>query len=147
MASCMLACSYLPPGTYGAAGETLGCHQYHADLAATVSASVHCPHAGPYGGGVCGSNACADYCLLASSQCQADAGYAMPYSSMGECVANVCDSGAFPLLSDAAPFNAPAPAGPNTLNCLEWHDVHALQAPVPHCMHLEIDGGGLCGHL
>jgi hypothetical protein len=71
----------------------------------------------------------------------------MPYSSVSECVLNVCDSGAFPL-KNTSPFNGPSPGPANTLNCLEWHDNHALQNPGTHCPHLEIDGGaGACGHI
>jgi hypothetical protein len=143
--SCMLACSYLPMGTYGVAGETLGCHQAHADMAMTAP-TTECFSAGPYGGGVCGSDPCADYCLLAASECVADAGLVQPYSSVAECQTVVCASGKFP--AQATPlFNANAAGPANTLNCLEWHDNHALQNPTTHCPHLRVDGGGVCGHL
>jgi hypothetical protein len=147
MASCMTGCSYLPMGTYGTAGETLGCHQAHADMAGTAP-TTECANAGPFGSGVCGSSQCQDYCLLAASRCAADAGFAVPYASVDQCVSLVCNGTAFPYNPDAAAFNAAGPAPKNTLNCLEWHDNHALQSPGTHCPHLEIDGGaGMCGHL
>jgi hypothetical protein len=36
-------------------GPTLGCHIYHAGVPAAGAPEVHCDHAGPSGGGVCGS--------------------------------------------------------------------------------------------
>jgi hypothetical protein len=33
-------------------GHTIGCHTYHA-MAAANDEALHCPHAGPGGGGVC----------------------------------------------------------------------------------------------
>ncbi len=57
------------PGTFGdTAGDTLGCRIYHAEVAAQGDAEVHCPHAGPTGGGVCGEW-CEVYCGLAA-QCE-----------------------------------------------------------------------------
>jgi hypothetical protein len=55
-------------GTDGASsGDTLACRVTHAGLAVS-SPAVHCKHAGPSGGNVCGSW-CESYCDLALSAC------------------------------------------------------------------------------
>lgn len=58
-ADCMAQCTELswPAGTAGAtSGNTLACRTYHAGAARDMMMpAVHCPHAGPTGGGVCGS--------------------------------------------------------------------------------------------
>lgn len=52
-ADCLAQCGAWYPGT-GAdtVGDTVGCRDYHAG-AAMADAALHCPHAGPGGGGVC----------------------------------------------------------------------------------------------
>jgi hypothetical protein len=51
--ACMTACAAWPVGSDSdTTGNTLGCHTYHAGKAAD-DATLHCPHAGPTGGGVC----------------------------------------------------------------------------------------------
>jgi hypothetical protein len=53
MNDCMQQCSSWYPGTVDDVdGHTIGCHSYHANAAAG-DAPLHCPHAGPGGGGVC----------------------------------------------------------------------------------------------
>jgi hypothetical protein len=50
---CVTECASWPVGTpIDQAGDTLGCHNYHAGAAA-ADPGLHCPHAGPTGGGVC----------------------------------------------------------------------------------------------
>jgi hypothetical protein len=54
---CVAYCnaSNWPKGTDGEqAGNTVACRTYHAGVAAGAP-EVHCPHAGPSGGGVCGT--------------------------------------------------------------------------------------------
>jgi hypothetical protein len=54
-AMCLTACSTMTweLGTAGAtSGNSIACRTYHAGAART-NAAVHCPHAGPTGGGVC----------------------------------------------------------------------------------------------
>jgi hypothetical protein len=44
------------PGVAGAQdGNSLACRVYHVGVAAMMAPEVHCPHAGPSGGDVCGS--------------------------------------------------------------------------------------------
>ncbi len=61
MAECVAYCgrAMWPMGTVGEmTNNTLGCHSYHAGVAGTggaIGATLHCPHAGPSGDGVCGT--------------------------------------------------------------------------------------------
>jgi hypothetical protein len=58
MADCMAYCSAArwPAGDPGAmAGDNLNCRVYHVGAAAMSAPAFHCPHAGPNGGGVCGT--------------------------------------------------------------------------------------------
>lgn len=67
-ASCLGACAAFPPGTSAdKSGNTLGCRIYHAGAAAT-DATTHCPHAGPGGASVCGTN-CEGFCAIAQRTC------------------------------------------------------------------------------
>ena len=47
-------------------GNTIGCRLYHAGAAA-ADPVLHCPHAGPTGGNVCGSW-CDNYCQLMAQE-------------------------------------------------------------------------------
>ena len=57
-ATCNTYCSsasHWPAGMTGdTSGDTIGCRLYHAGAAA-ADPVLHCPHAGPTGGNVCGS--------------------------------------------------------------------------------------------
>jgi len=57
--TCMTACTAYPStGSYGATtGNSFFCRVYHANAATYISATTHCPHASPTGGGVCTSGA------------------------------------------------------------------------------------------
>jgi len=86
------------------AGNTVGCRTYHATVASTISPDVHCPHAGPTGGDVCGSW-CDNYCHLAMLNCT---GTAALYGSVADCF-NAC--GAIPA------DGQPGDEGGNTIQC------------------------------
>ena len=69
--TCKAMCAKLTPGAAGAtSGNTLGCRIYHLGVAAQsgTNAVEHCPHAGPYGFGQCGTEA-EDFCALYQAQC------------------------------------------------------------------------------
>ena len=70
-ATCMSYCSTAaawPAGMIGdMTGNTIGCRLYHAGAAA-ADPVLHCPHAGPTGGNVCGS-LCDNYCQLMAKNC------------------------------------------------------------------------------
>ena len=71
LGECFDLCDYAakwPAGKLGdTTGNTIGCRLYHAGAALTKPA-LHCVHAGPTGGGVCGS-LCEVYCDLAGKSC------------------------------------------------------------------------------
>ncbi len=52
----------------GADQNTVGCRLYHAEVASQTNPDLHCPHAGPSGGDVCG-DVCLVFCELAAKNC------------------------------------------------------------------------------
>lgn len=127
------------PTSVAAGGDTIYCRVWHSH-AALENPEEHCPHAGPLGAQVCGSNPCDDFCSAALHFCGA-----MAYSSMDECT-QACNADAgypgFPyLMGDASDLQA---AG-NTLNCRIYHLQNFLFMNDPvHCTHVAADGGGVC---
>ncbi len=69
-AACEGVCAAFNEGSLQDDGgeNTLGCRIYHAGLAAVDNPNVHCPHAGPTGANMCGSN-CQGYCQLMLGIC------------------------------------------------------------------------------
>jgi hypothetical protein len=124
-AGCAETCDSWDEGVYMVAGNTLGCHQYHAG-AAEGDPGVHCIHAGPTGGGVCGTDVCAAFCDLVEAACGTFD--PLPYADNAEC------------LSECAKFTpgdyvGPASAG-DSLACRFYHATAATAAPTPHCGHV-----------
>jgi hypothetical protein len=140
---CMNTCALFTPGTYGETANSLGCRQYHADLAVTGPV-VHCPHAGAGGGGLCGAR-CDDYCSLAMAHCSAVNGADPPYLTLADCM-SACT--AYPYDSDASDYD---PNQISTLNCLDYHlresfsDLAGQGIDGGHCDDLSIDGGTVRG--
>ncbi|WP_428261424.1 hypothetical protein [Haliangium sp.] len=64
-----------------ASGNSLNCRATHAGELAAADPGLHCPHAGPTGGGMCGS-LCANYCFYTLNNCSADA---LPFDNVGAC--------------------------------------------------------------
>lgn len=82
-ASCMAVCATFPIGTEGQMdSNTLGCRTYHAGAAAN-GPGTHCPHAGPLGGGVCGTDECDNFCSIAIAVCGDHA--SKPYDGVDAC--------------------------------------------------------------
>ena len=139
-AACVAYCNTgakLPPGTSAdTAGNTIGCRAYHAGVAATTDPALHCAHAGPSGGGVCGSW-CENYCYLGEQNC---GGELAQYTDNAQCMA-ACGG----FVDDAA---AGAVSG-DSVQCRIYHlgvagsDVAGGSADL-HCPHGDIDGGGVC---
>jgi len=115
--------------TADAAGNTLGCRQYHAGAAGN---DEHCLHAGPTGGGVCGSY-CDVYCDAAMANC-AD-GNAL-YGDRDACIAACA---AMPTNGDV---NA---SGGDSVQCRVYHLGAAKTDPAGHCAHGSQSGGDVCG--
>jgi hypothetical protein len=64
--ACFVSCAALPRDA-AMSGNHLGCRITHAGLA-VGDPVTHCPHAGPAGDGVCGTN-CESFCSIAASVC------------------------------------------------------------------------------
>jgi hypothetical protein len=135
MANCMNACAAFgwPTGTAAdVAGNTLGCHDYHAHAAAT-GASTHCPHAGPLGAGVCGTSNCDDFCAADVAVCGTIA-----YPSLANCLTSCA---AFTDMSTPA-----LAAASGQLACRIYHLTNAAASGAAggHCPHTSMSGGGVC---
>jgi hypothetical protein len=118
---CLSMCDDMPPGALDdASGDSVGCRLYHAQNAMKQARpEVHCPHAGPTGGGVCGSR-CEALCDRATKLCTDDRGYPEAYSSREDCM-TICqqtDAGLGGYKVDAA---KELPASGNTVNCRIYH--------------------------
>jgi len=113
------------------------CHQYHGLVSAQSSAlaAIHCPHAGAFGDGVCGSPV-ENFCNFVDNAC----GNYSSYASHAACVAL---ASAFPPQTS---FSLGAETSGNTLGCRAYHAVVAKSVPNPHCYHTAPNGGdGTCG--
>lgn len=131
-ANCMDTCMHFAPGALtDTGGDTLGCRIYHAEMAA-ADATVHCPHAGPTGGGVCGTNQpnyCAVFCPLETAICP----NAWNATGQMRCLGA---SGCSTIATGTEPYNATATNQTgNTLFCRFWHLTAAATDPTTHCPH------------
>ncbi len=112
-------------------GNTLGCRLYHAGVAATEAPTIHCPHAGPSGGGVCG-NWCDGYCHLALKNCK---GGNTLYASEADCQSACAD---FPATG------SPGDTGGDNVQCRIYHlGLAGSDWPTSagiHCSHGAEDG-------
>lgn len=136
--NCLQACMAFPVGTPAdEAGNTLGCRLYHAGAAAS-DATLHCPHAGPSGDGVCGK-ACDGYCQLVKKYC---VGTAKIYADDAACHARCAAT------TDDVRFNLGVQDG-NHVACLLYHAQEAPLAPADHCTGdlAEEDGGPATGSI
>ena len=126
-ANCLNSCKAIPPGMMGdKSGNTLACRTYHSGLAAMAgNAKTHCPHAGPGGDGVCGSN-CEGYCQIATMYCT-DANMAKVYDSSMACMTDCATR------KTDIKYNIAIDAG-NEVACLLYHVQEASSAPVDHCL-------------
>ena len=133
--TCKAMCAKVTPGTAGtSSGNTLGCRIYHLGLAAqsAQNAGAHCPHAGPYGFGQCGTEG-EDFCALYQAQC-GDFGAA-------DCGAAVA---ALPKV-DAGVLTT---TYGNSLDCREYHLENAYKVGdakgLGHCDHASKSPGSTC---
>ena len=132
-AACLAYCeteAAWPVGTLGdTAGNTLGCRIYHGGAPAAEDPTLHCTHAGPTGGNVCGSW-CDVYCQVAEKNC------GQLYASHGACM-SACAQ--FPADGD------PGATAGDSVQCRIYHaGTPAASDPTTHCPHVAIDGGGVC---
>jgi hypothetical protein len=119
VAICVASCTKLPAGTSGAtSGNSLACRDTHRQLAQTTP-STHCVHAGPSGGGTCGT-ACEGFCAIAAAACPAES---PPASCATECAA----------LPPAPPYNATITSG-DSLECRLYYATLAALDPATSCV-------------
>jgi hypothetical protein len=123
-----------------AGGDTLYCRVWHSH-AALDNPNEHCPHAGPVGGDLCGTNPCDDFCAATMKFCGT-----LSYASMSDCTQACNADGGYPgfpyLQGDASDLQT---NGGNTLNCRIYHLENFLNTMDPvHCAHIAADGGGVC---
>ena len=145
---CLNECAKTPLGDINdKAGDTVGCRQYHSG-AAKVDAKLHCPHAGPSGGGLCSGgdggveSRCFTFCARALSLCTAEGGVPagdVPFTNVADCTSRcgeTVDGGyrfepaSLELLNDG-----------HSLNCRQYHLQAAYENPptsaANHCAHLK----------
>ena len=142
---CMEVCSKLAPGNVSEqTGDTVGCRKTHAYNALLVAADTHCPHAGPGGAGVCGSD-CPAYCKLFRAGC-ADV-FATAFG-MANDANSKCETGCRALIGDDplkySVADAKASNG-NPLSCRLLNAARALEKPEQAAMFCpNAAGGGTC---
>lgn len=135
MAECLSYCSQIgwEPGVADVSqgGNTIGCRQYHAGAAATEPA-LHCAHAGPSGGDVCGSW-CDVYCDNLSVNCTGDDAQ---YPDRAACESTCAELPATGSANDTSG---------DTVQCRVYHGgVPASGNSTFHCPHAGPDGAGVC---
>lgn len=117
-ATCVASCMHFPAGTMGAtSGNSLACRAAHAQLA-QGDPNTHCVHAGPSGGGVCGT-ACEGFCAVASAVCAAD----WPTAT---CATDCAMVQAMP------PYNATITSG-DSIECRLYYATLATTDPTTNC--------------
>jgi hypothetical protein len=129
--------------------NTLNCRIWHANAAqgGPPESHTHCPHAGPLGGNMCGSDPCREFCTLDLAFCRGDAS---AYDSVEDCV-NACEPDAggyagYPYNIDPNdPEVTDLTASGNTLNCRMYHLENFLLTGLEvHCTHTSVSGNGVC---
>jgi hypothetical protein len=126
--ACQETCIAMAPGTPGAmTGNTRACRREHAILAGRDPV-VHCPHAGPSGGDLCGG-ACESFCALAVELCTGE------HEVWPNVEACATDCVQFP--SDP-PYAASVQDG-DSYACRLAHLTLAALQPEVHCPHVKPD--------
>ena len=140
-ATCVAYCAtwaQLPAGAQtDTSGNTMGCRTYHAGVAGAAPGNdaIHCDHAGPTGGNVCGTW-CENYCHLSQTNCtDGNALYADEPACESAC-GGLNDGG-----------DAGATDG-DSLQCRIYHlgvaGSDGATSAATHCPHGAEDGGGVC---
>lgn len=123
--TCLATCATFMPGQpEDTGGNTLGCRSYHAGAAADMP-EIHCTHAGPGGGGPCGTN-CEGFCSIAAVACPE----AWPDDA-------ACQTACATFPADE-PYDA-TDVGGDTFACRLYHLTAAALDPVTHCSHIKGD--------
>jgi hypothetical protein len=139
-ATCVAMCANIPndAGAGAQSGDSLACRMYHLSVAAQAGqADTHCPHAGPYGFGLCGT-LCNDFCEQDFAQAGPCKG--TNYSNLDQCH-NYCNAAAGGDAGAGAPGTS---ASSPSMACREYHLENAYGVAASHCPHAGFDGGGIC---
>jgi hypothetical protein len=129
--SCLSACGAMPRGSDTDTDvDTLGCRNYHLG-AAGADPATHCPHAGPGGGGVCGTWT-QTVCRQLTQSCTGDE---QQFTNAGECEG---------LLSDVPATGAAGDLSGDTIQCRSAH-MQVATGDATHCDHAGFSGGDVCG--
>ncbi len=129
--TCLGVCERLPVGDPNepAGSNSIACRLAEVRLAANSEPDVHCPRAGPAGGGSCGADSpCESYCTLFQDACP-DA--AAAYGALDDCEA-ACSA-----LVDTGSFSALGNYEGDTLQCRLVH-VSAATVDDSHCVHARL---------
>jgi len=140
-AECLQICAAFPPGIENAtSGNSLGCRLYHAGAPAISNPTLHCPHASPSGGLVCGDY-CDAYCSIGLSKCTVASGWPLmesnAFNDQTSCH-SIC-SAAYNI------GNIDTDTTGNTLGCRFYHAQAAISiGDYIHCSHATASGNGVC---
>jgi hypothetical protein len=129
-AQCLATCTALAPGSASdQQGDTVGCRKTHSYNALLIGVSPHCPHSGPGGAGVCGTD-CPAYCRLFKAGC--DASFKASFGA-GTDATSMCESACVALRGPDPVKNysvATASAkGANPIACRLLYATKALEHP------------------
>ncbi|MEZ4385887.1 MAG: hypothetical protein R3A79_31500 [Nannocystaceae bacterium] len=139
--SCLAQCAQWPEGELDAtSGDSLGCRLYHATVAESTDANIHCPHAGPSGGSAADDAVCVDeaaptcdnYCKVYFGNCTGDNDV---YEGDNDACMSACKNWYAGSEADTAG---------DTIGCRTYHAGAALGDPALHCPHASPSGGGVC---
>jgi hypothetical protein len=143
--TCMSMCTNGIPNDAGVgatAGDSLACRMYHLNVASTstANAAIHCPHAGPYGYGMCGT-ICEDFChQYFTSACKTDT--TTGYANLDACH-TYCATAAGADAAAGAPGNAQTTPA---MLCREYHLENGVlnDGGGGHCDHAGQSGANVC---
>ncbi|MFO0726199.1 MAG: hypothetical protein U1E65_20615 [Myxococcota bacterium] len=138
-AACLTACAGFPVGAAAdTSGNTLGCRTYHAGAAMTAP-DVHCVHAGPSGGGACGSP-CEGFCSVEAVACTG--ANAQTFYGTGAACVTACTTA---FANKMTPAYASSVVSGDSLSCRLYHATVASKDSASagvHCAHTSTKTGG-----
>jgi len=138
--------SNTPADAIAANRNNLGCREYHAQAAASLKTADHCAHAGPSGGGQCGSQLEAWASLLNTAPCN-DVSVKTVVDSVAPAIINAAIPPGFnaTVSSSVASYTFNYDQAGNTQACRIYHLGVALSGNPSHCSHGDLSGGENCG--
>ncbi|MCH9680408.1 MAG: hypothetical protein K0V04_03155 [Deltaproteobacteria bacterium] len=135
MQHCMDHCGQWPEGAMeDVDGDSLGCRIYHAGVASSIDAQLHCPHSGPSGAQVCTdpeAPTCDLYCTRYFNNCEGDLNL---WADMNECV-STCASW-YP--------GGATDTGGHSIGCRAYYANLAAADAETHCPNAGPGGGEAC---